>query len=374
VEISHLLANDSVVGIDIGSSQMKIVYAEAAKGSSRISRIAICPTPPESVKEGVVVNIPEVAAALKNCLRNAGIKSQNAIAAVAGPGVIVRQVQVPTMPERVLRKTIGFEATKYISTTVEDSVVEFDILGPSETDGQMNIMLAAAPRQMVDTRVAVLEMAGLDPIALDVEVLASIRSLTEYSSNKSLVDRTIAILEIGGGHSEINLISQGNLEITRTIPISGDSLTNSIRTALGCEFAEAEARKLDLDISILCDTPAGSTEDPALRGVQNLIDELLREVRRSVNYYQSQSPEGTVDNNVDTVILSGGSARMRGLGEYVTSRLGLGVIIGNPELLGYIKQGQDAVIKAEDTPLLSVAFGLATKEMRAERRDAVTAA
>ena len=374
MDFSHLLANDSVVGIDIGSSQIKIVRAEPSKGGACITNVAICPTPSEGIKEGVVVDVAGVAAAVKNCMRSAGIKAPNGIAAISGPGVIVRQVQLPVMTERALRKSIRYEASKYISATVDDSVVEFDIMGPAQVDGQMNVMLAAAPKAMVETRVAVLTQAGLEPIAIDVEVFATQRALIDYNSDKSLMENTIAVLDIGASHSEINLISKGNIEISRTIPIAGEGLSNAIRTARASSPEEAEMYKHELDLTELCDVPAGSTSDPSLRGVQALIDELLREIRRSVNYYQSQLPDGVIDNAVDILVLTGGTARMQGLVSYIHSRLGMDVRIGNPCLSRYINGFSQNDLRENDLPLLSVAFGLAVKEMRAlAYRDMVAA-
>jgi type IV pilus assembly protein PilM len=365
LELSQLIGNDSVVGIDIGSRQIKMVYAEASKGGSQITRVAICPTPPESVREGVVLDVSAVASSLRSLIRSNGIKATNAIGAIAGPGIVVRQVRMPAMSEKMLKKSITFEAGNYLTAVAEGSVVEAEILTPPDADGQMNVMLAAAPKLVVDSRVQVLEEAGLDPLAIDVEVLASIRSLIEYSSDSSLAQRTVALLNIGAGHSEINLVSKGNLEICRTIPISGDSLTNAIQTVHGGTLAEAEALKLGLDLSSLSETPAGSNSDAILRAVQSLIDELLREIRRSVNYYQSQQPEASQDYSVDMVILGGGSAMIKGLANYVTSRLSMEVVIGNPDMAKYMHESAGSAADDIGSALLSVAFGLATKEMPA---------
>lgn len=371
---SHLFASESVVGVDIGSNTIKIVRAEPSKQGGRVTNIAMCSTPPECVKEGIVTDIPEVAAAVKACMRSAGIKVTNGIAAIAGPGVIVRQVQVPTMPERVLRKSIRFEASKYISTSIEDSLVEFEILGSGREEGQMNIMIASAPRAMVDSRVSVLEQSGLDPLAIDVEVFASLRSLVDYNSDKFLSESTVGLLDIGASHAEINLVSKGCLELSRTIPIAGDSFTNAIKNARGCSDADAELIKSQIDLTELVSMPAGAIEDPCMRALQSLIDELLREVRRSVNYYQSQLPEGTMDTVLETLLLSGGSTRLKGLGEYIHSRLHMDVRTANPILGKLVNQSLSDPISEEDVPLISVAFGLAVKEMNIALNVGVNAA
>jgi Tfp pilus assembly PilM family ATPase len=91
----------------------------------------------------VVINVPDVAAAIQFAMRSAGIKASSAVTAVAGPGVVVRHVQIPRMSEQLFRKSINFEASKFISASVEDSIVEFELLGEAGED-QMNALVVAA--------------------------------------------------------------------------------------------------------------------------------------------------------------------------------------------------------------------------------------
>jgi type IV pilus assembly protein PilM len=370
----RLVANDSVVGIDIGSRVIKIMHAELVKQGVRVTHVAMCPTPPASVKDGVVVDTTAVASAIKFALRLQGIKTTGAVAAIVGPGVTVRQVQMPKMSESALRKSIRFEAGRFISTSIEDSIVEFDILKDPIEEGHMNVVLAAAPRAMIDSRVIVLEEAGLEPLAIDVEVFAAMRALVDYGDDTSIRTGTIAMLDMGASHTEINLISNGRLALTRTIPIAGDSLSNAIKNAEGCNDDEAERKKYALDLTDLIGLPPGSTDDATLRVVQSLIDELLREIRRSINYYQSQLGEGTSDAVIKTLYLSGGTSRLSGLAEYTKSRLGIDVTSANPMLIRLLQQAELSGTGEEDIPLLGVAFGLAVRELSNNARIVFSAA
>ena len=356
---SRLLARENTLGVDIGSSTIKVVSAEPTKFGAQITGVAMCPTPPDSVKEGVVVQIPDVASAVQFCIRSAGVKSPSAIAAIAGPGVIVRHVSMPRMTEQVLRKSIGYEASKLISASIEDSVIEFEILGDAAEEGQMDVLIVAVPKVMIDTRLAVLEQAGLYPLAIDIEAFATFRGLIEHNPDDSLRVGTIALLDIGASHTEINLVVNGKLELTRTIQVAGRSLTNAIKNAENCSEDEAEQKKYALDLSDLVDAPQGFTPAPGLKVMQSLIDEILREIRRSINYYQSQLPEGAGETAVDRLIFTGGTSRLRGLMPYASSRLNVNVSMGVPvssELTGVPS------LNEEDLPLFTVAFGLAIKE------------
>lgn len=371
---SRLLTSESLVGVDIGSSTIKIVRAESSKQGTRISNIAMCPTPAGAVKEGVIVGIPDVAAAIQFAIRSAGIKCSSAIAAIAGPGVIVRHVQMPKMTEQVLRKTIQFEAGKYISASVEDSVVEFEIIGDAAEEDQMNVIIVAAPKVMIDTRVEALERTGLDPQAIDVEAFAALRALVEYNADPDLLEHTVALLDIGASHTEINLISKGNLALTRTIPIAGISITNALKNAENCSEAEAEQKKFSLDLSDVITPSDGTVPNQSLKVLQSLVDELLREIRRSINFYQSQLPEGAAETTISRLILTGGTSRLKGLVEYAKSRLNVEVSIGNPAIANMVDSASTGhQLSEEDIPILTVAFGLAVKELPAGARLSIAA-
>lgn len=356
---SRLLAHESALGVDIGSSSIKIVSAEPTKHGVRITSVAMCPTPSDSIREGVVVQIPEVAAAIQFCMRSAGIKALDTVAAIAGPGVIVRHVSMPRMTEQALRKSISYEASKLISASIEDSVIEFQILGDSAEEGQMDILIVAVPKAMIDSRIFALEQAGLYPLAVDVEAFATFRALIEHNPDDSLRTGTVALLDLGASHTEINLIVNGKLELTRTIQVAGRSLTNAIKNAENCSDDEAEQKKYEYDLSDLIDSPSGHVPVPGLKVMQSLIDEVLREIRRSINYYQSQLPDGVGETTVDRLMFTGGTSRLKGLLPYASSRLNVNVDMGTPvfgELTGVPS------LNEADLPLFTVAFGLAAKE------------
>lgn len=361
---SQLFGKDTVVGIDIGSSCIKAVELEQSGHGWRLTNAAIQVTPLDSCRDGVITNIVDVAQAVKTLLKSANIRSTQAVAAISGSQVIVRQVQFPKMTEAALRKSIRFEASKYISSAIEDSVVEFEILGDSETPGQMNVMLAAAPKDLVESRISVLEAAGLEPVAIDVEAFALIRTLIECSSTPEQQNGTVALIDMGASHTDVNIVASGGFALTRNIPIAGDSFTNSIKSLMGCTFDEAERMKFEMTTQDSLDMLSSpDVESKTWRVVQPLLDELLREVRRSIHYYQSQFPEGAEQASVSKIILTGGTARMPGMAAYVESKLNVPVELADAFSKSLISTGKYPVEFAQEYgPVLVVGTGLALKE------------
>lgn len=345
--LSTLLRKESVVGIDIGSRLIKVCYAEpVGAGRHRITRTSFTTTPPDTVRDGVIIDKAAVAMALRELLRSAGLSGvTGANGAIAGASVIVRHVKLPRMPEVALRKSIRFEASKYISTSIEDSCIEFEILGPVDGEPEkMNVMLVAAPNEMINSRVQTLEMAGLEPVAIDIEAFAVQRALMEIGSVGGAQSETIALLDIGANSTDVTIVARGYFALTRHIPIAGDHFTNAIRNAKLCTFEEAETIKLTVDMSTLLSPDATPDEQALAHTVQPVLDELLREVRRSVNYYQSQYAEGAISlpaeargdegsiapaGRVNKLVITGGSALLKGLQQYMEVRLGTPVETGN---------------------------------------------
>ena len=359
----QLFGKETLVGIDIGSSCIKAVEVEPSGSGWRLANAGIQVTPLDSCRDGVITNPLDVSQAIRTLLKSANIHSQCAIAAVSGSQVIVRQVQFPKMNEAALRKSIKFEASKYVSASMDDSVVEFHILGYSDDGEQMNVMLVAAPRDMVESRVAVLEMAGLEPLSVDVEAFSLVRSLSAFSHNEDFRKSAVALIDMGASHTDVNIITNGEFALTRNIPIAGDSFTNAIKSLTGFAFQDAEKLKFEMALQDSLEQISADTENKCWRVVQPLLDELLREVRRSIHYYQSQFPEGTEQAAVRRIVLAGGAARMPGMAAYVSNKLSIPVDIAEVFNNSLISPGRFTPEFTEEYgPVLAIATGLALKE------------
>lgn len=386
-----------IVGLDMGSYTIKAVQVEPTRTGWRLLQIAQCPTPPDAIRDGVIVQPEEVASAIKRLLRENAFRASAAVTAVAGAPVIVRQVTLPKMTEAMLRKTIRYEASKYVSTSVEDSTIDFEILGDldgyqgegEQAERQMQVLLVVAPREMVDAQVRTLELAGLEAVAIEVEAFALYRALFEINrvAMANLAEAPAAFADIGASATNLYIVSGDSFFLTRTIPIAGDAFTQTVQSLLHCSWSEAERFKRTLDLRHLLkrrssrsrasveetegagEGVASSQEEAVLKALQGQVDELLREVRRSLHYYQSQFPEGSPQGQVGRIVITGGSSQLGGFAEYASARLGLEVEPGDP----FNNPDFDtAHISAEAlqmfSPVLGIAVGLAVREAFAERQ------
>ena len=362
--LSSLFGKEVVMGLDIGSNMIKGVLLEPSRGGFRVLRAAEQKTPPGTVRDGVVISREPVAMAIRQMMEAAGISANAAVLSVAGPSVTVRQIRVPKMNAATLNKSIRYEAGKYISTNVEDAALSFEILGTSEDDPtQMDVMLVGTNRELVDSRVAVAQLAGLEAVAVDIEAFAILRALVELSPEDFADENLRAIVDMGASHTEVTILSGPDFALTRSIPISGDTFTDTLRNQLRIEPSEAELRKRDADMGALI-TGEGSSESIELaRIIQTTMDELLREIRRSINYFQSQLAEEGVATSLSEILLVGGSAQMRNVPAYMSARLGIPTRLCDPFASAQIETSPEAEEwLQEQGPSLTAALGLALKE------------
>lgn len=314
-----LFRKKAYVGVDLGTNSIKVAQIDNSGGQWTVSKHAEIATPPESIKDGVVVDCDQVGAALKQAMKDGRISATSAIIGVAGGSVIVRTVRIPRMPEATLRKSIRFEAGRYVPSSVEDSFIEFEILEEAP-ENQMDVLIVAAPRELVKSRMDACAKAGLEVEIVDIEAFAMYRSLVEAEMGSDYADSTIALVDIGASTTNVSVISKGVFAMTRSIPQAGGTLTQALENYFKLDPADAEQGKTQLDLRMLIDSD-GTIENPPLRVLQPHIDDLLREIRRSLNYYQSQQTGQGEPNPVTKLIVSGGGARMTGLAEYMQHKL-----------------------------------------------------
>ncbi|HVL39007.1 MAG TPA: type IV pilus assembly protein PilM [Fimbriimonadaceae bacterium] len=316
-----LFKRKAFVGIDLGHHSMKAVQVEKMGGGWKVTRVVNAATPEDAIKDSVVVDPEIVGAALRQLLRDAGISASYANIAVSGGSVVVRSVRIPRMPEATLRKSIKFEASRYVPSSVEDSYIEFEILGQAD-DQQMDVLVVAAPKDVVESRVKACEQAGLEVEAVDVEAFAAYRSLIEAGMLQEYAEDTIALVDIGASTTNMSVIRKGVFAMTRSIPQGGHTLTEALKAYFKLSYEDAESGKAQLDMTELIQD-GGPIENPPLRVLQPHIDDLIREIRRSLNYYQSQQNEGAQANPVNKILLAGGGAKMLGMAQYVAHKLAL---------------------------------------------------
>ncbi len=244
------MADQAVLGLDIGTNRIKFVEARVGRRGPIITNAGIGYTPRDTISNGVIVDASTLAAALRQMLDQHGIRTKNVVSSVASQSsLVVRPIEVPRMTRQELAETMQWEVERHIPFAASEVVMDFQPLIPPEElppEAQnMEVLLAVAQEDMINAHVDTLFRAGLEPSALDVEPLAASRSLIDINRDQGAYDHTYALLNVGANTTDLSIVRRGLLSFTRPVPLAGDNITNAIAEGLGYEFHEAERVKLE---------------------------------------------------------------------------------------------------------------------------------
>ncbi|MHB2019431.1 MAG: type IV pilus assembly protein PilM [Candidatus Xenobia bacterium] len=352
-----------VAGLDIGSSSIKIAQINKDKNQLTLDRIAIGPSPAMAIKDGQIVDARVLGEAIKQLVTANKFNVSQAIGSVSGQSVVIRPINMTAMTERELQNAIKFEAERYLPYSVADAQIIGTILQKSlkEDEKTMEVLLVAAPNDMVRNMQEVIKLSGNMPKAIDLEPFALLRAL-EKSLEPTVIQQTIALINLGANSSSINIFKSKTLRHNRTISVAGNAFTKAIGQSLNLSFEEAEKIKKDKGmIRVEKDaTPVAPTTMRIYNVIIPVLTELITEIQRSFDYYRSRYR----GESVDLVVLSGGTARFKNIDQYINNELGIQCQIADPfknvSLSGVSGMSVEEI--REQAPALMVVMGLALRE------------
>ena len=336
------------VGLDIGSKTIKIVELSKEKDRFRLKASGIVGytgKTPEQVKDDKEM-VP-LAEAIKKLYKEAKISSRDTAIALPEPQVFTRTIKFPTLTDSEIASAVKWEAEQYIPIPVNDAIVQHQIIERREdtTPAQVVVLLIAAPKTLVEKYARLIEMAGLNLVAIETELVSLVRSLAPP-------DQTILLADFGARSTDIAVAKKGTLTFSRSIPTAGEAFTRAVSQSLGVEEQQAEEYKKTYGLSA---TELEGKIKKALDPVFRLVGE---EMKKAIHFYQSEEKGDTPGS----VVLAGGSAGMPEVASTLTKLLGIEVIVGNP--FSKVDVAPEAVRSlAGFAPFYSIAVGLAMKEV-----------
>ncbi len=355
------------VGVDIGTTTIKVVEIANVHGNIEITSMASGKTPIDAVKEGSVVDTNAVTDAVRKLWRETGIRNRNVACGIAGQDVIVRPVAFPHMPYDELREAIKWEADKYLPFPTEDAMIDVVMPDPTtllnDNTSDVEVMLVAALKSKVESYANSLEMAGLNPISIDIQPFCMMRAYGLEGSDES---GSIAYIDIGGGTTDLVICNGEHLRMTRIVQIGGNHFTDIVMSTMGLTQSAAEKMKIE-ELHIVpstadYDSVADASRRALLEGAYDVAKGLCLECKRSITYHDAQLQGKAEGLYVKEIILAGGGSKLKGLAEMLSDMTGLPVSFGDPYT---VVRPSSALMNKVDVqglaPTMSVAVGLALR-------------
>lgn len=337
-----------LVGIDIGSSSIKLVQLKESKDGYQLVKIGMAPLPSEAIVDNALMDTSAVVEAIRDLIGTLGVKVTQAACSISGNSVIIRKIGFPVMTADELEEQIHWEAEQYIPFDINDVNLDFQILGPDEYDpGKMNVLLVASKKDIINDYVAVFGEVGIKLTVLDVDCFA-VQNAFEINYD-SPPDEIVALANIGSNIMNLNIVKGGASLFTRDVQLGGNLYTEDIQKKLAIKGDEAEKLKVS----------GMATSDESLNALIRQINETLAmELYRSVDFYNANAGE----EKITRMYVSGGCSKTPFLLDAIQQRLNVPVETLNPfqRIICSEKQFVPGYLK-DVGPHVAVALGLAMR-------------
>ena len=337
----------SAIGLDIGSSAVRAVQLTRAGKGLQLDKLGQVVLPVGAVRDGEILQPEAVTDAVRVLWSRFGFKGRRVALGLASQQVIVRQVDLPWQPDAQLRPSLAFQVQDAIPIAVDDALLDYQRLGEYQAaDGSRvaRLLLVAAARQMVDALLGAIAAAKLEPVLLDLDAFAMVRSLGLATTLQP--GEGELVVNVGATVTNIVVHEGGTPRFVRILLLGGNAITESLQAALGAPYEQAEALKSQ---------PLDPSSDEA-RLVAERTGRFVEEIRGSLDYYRAQADSIPVRR----VVLSGGGALQQNLAQRLSETLYLPVEWGHP--MQHLKIGRTGLTTeqlAEAEPFLAIAIGLA---------------
>lgn len=340
--------NASLVGLDISSTSVKLLELSIQDGRYRVESYGVEPLPTNAVVERNIADTEGVGDAIERLVKRARPRTRAAAAAVTGSAVITKVIDMDADMNDDERETqIRLDADQYIPYPLSEVNLDFEVIGPAALPNRVSVLLAASRSENIEQRVDTLEIGGLTAKVMDIEAYAIERAFSLIIDTLPSSPDIVAIIDIGHTMTTLNVLRDEKIIYTREAMFGGKQLTEDIQRRYGLSFEEATRNKREGNLP----------DDYEPEVLRPFMESVIQQVTRSLQFFFSSSQY----NDVDHILLAGGSASITGLASLIQEKLGNRVSVANPFLqMNFASQIDTSAIE-NDAPSLMIACGLALR-------------
>lgn len=333
------------IGLDIGSGFVKVVEVDHSGDQPEVSRVAMRALLPDAIVEGEIMDYGLVSDTVRGLFQEMGMKSADVITAVGGHDVIIKKIQMDRMKESDAREVIRWEAEQHVPFDIKSVELDFQILNPHEEGMQMEVLLVAAKRELVDNKVGLLQDAGINPTVIDVDAFA-LHNAFERNYPEAQ-DGIIALVNVGHETTNVNILENGIPILTRDIPFGSRRIREDLQRERGLTAEQAE------DV-----VQARETVEDLERFVDSSADEIAVGIERASAFLMTRED----GESLGKIFLSGGGARVPGMVESLARRMNVETHLVNPFERVPVRPGAAGEVSIEEAaPMLLLPLGLALR-------------
>jgi len=347
----------TAIGLDLNDLTVRVAQFEKEGKREHLVGFGFSAIDSGSVYDGEIMKKDNVVSAIKNAISKAGpkkLKSNKVICSLPENKAFLRIISIPKMSKLEAKEAIKWEIEANIPLALDQVYYDWQILDEniSQEKNRMDVLVIAISKKTVDQFLDVLETAGLEVVGLEIESIAQARSLL----NKNVNDKAVLIIDFNERRTGFFISNKGVPCFTSSIPVSSQSINDSISKTLSVSIEEAEKTKINHGIG------SDFKNSHIFSAVRPVLENLASEIERSIDFFLS---ELKYSDSVDEIIICGKEATVKGLIPFLSKRLGRTVVLGDPwvnVLLGKKLPEIERGLSVE----YATAIGLALKGMNYE--------
>lgn len=339
----------NIFGLDIGSTAIKVVWLDRDKNTMRYASALSVPTPAQGIQSESPFDHQELAQIINKLVIDAKITTNNVSIALPENHAFTKVIEMPMLSDKELSSAIYWEAEQYIPVPLDTVTLAWSRLRPlksSLAEERMQVLLVAAPKELIKRYQTILDLAGLSVVSVETEILSVVRSLIPANNTP-----TSLIANVGSLSTTLGIVQNGVLVFNYSVPLGGIALTRAIASDFGLQPTQAEEYKRVYGLS---DKNFGGKVGKAIEPV---LTALLTEVKKAMTFY-TEKYKG--DAPISQILLTGGGAKLPGLGVYFAQNIGIEAVIANPWKMLNIQSVPESI--EMNGPEFAVAVGLAMKD------------
>jgi type IV pilus assembly protein PilM len=290
-----------LIGLDIGSANIKMAEVESGRKGSTLVNFAIRPTPGRAVTGGEISDPAAISMTIKEMWQSMQTKRKAAAVGLWGTSVITKRISVPQMDEKLVAGQIRWEAEQYIPFDINEVNIDFNIIESFQANPEtMEVLLVAARQDVALLYQDMVQSAGLQCSVIDVSGFALANAFTNSWGTRK--GQTVALMNVGASVTSFVVIESGDIVFCRDIPVGGLTYTAEIQKSMGISQEEAEAMKISA-----CTGQAAPEEVAKL--IQGCHEVIAEEIQSSLDFFINTTPGLPVQQ----CLVTGGASRTTGL-------------------------------------------------------------
>ena len=340
-----------VVGLDIGSSAVKLVELRERKGSFQVQKVAVEGLSPEAIVDGSIMDSSMVVETIQKLNTDRAVKNSNYATSLSGHSVIIKKITLPAMSPEELAESIQWEAEQYIPFDINDVNLDYVPLTAAGTGDNIDVILVAVKKEKINDYTSVISQTGKVPVLVDVDAFALQNC---YEMNYALDDgKVLALVNVGASVTNVNVLSGGTSLFWRDITFGGNQYTDAIQRELSLSFEQAEELKKG--------HPVGDyTIQQVIPILNSVSEDFAGELRKTLDFFTATSGE----DRVDEIVLAGGGSGVLNLDAILRDKFGIPVGIMNPfQKISVDEKEFNPEDLAEVGPSMAIAVGLAIRKL-----------